>query len=393
VNEEKNSDGVSIDTDLSIFRGGLFYRVQRATRVIHPDHWNLGRRVTLAIAIAWVPLVLLTILFNIGGLVSLLRDYRVYSRLLIAIPILIVGQPFMDSRFRAAVRHIHDADLLKASDWPRLEEAKKMLLRLRDSAIPELLILALLIAHTVTSEKSLVDATPWLAHQAGSSITLTPAGWYAVLVSATLFQFLLGLGVWKWMLWTFFAFKLSRLGLRLFPTHPDEHGGLGFLGLTPISFVPVIIAANCAIGSEWRHEILAGRASLNAFQLPGVVLLVIIFVIAFGPLVFFVPRLAVLRRRGMAEYGTLGQLHSMDFHEKWIEHRAGHEAEFLTAPESSTLADFGHAYQALKDLKPLPADLGTLKSVAIAAVVPMLPVIVAVMPLKVVLQMLLKSLG
>lgn len=43
---------------------------------------------------------------------------------------------------------------------------------------------------------------------------------------------------------------------------------------------------------------------------------------------------------GILEYGTLGQLHSVDFHKMWILNRACDEAEFLTVPESSTLIDY-----------------------------------------------------
>ena len=69
---------------------------------------------------------------------------------------------------------------------------------------------------------------------------------------------------------------------------------------------------------------------------------------------FFAPRLAKLRRQGILDYGTLGQLHSMDFHVKWNLHRAGHEEEFLTAPEISTLTDYGRSYEQIKKMQPLP---------------------------------------
>ena len=162
---------------------------------------------------------------------------------------------------------------------------------------------------------------------------LTAAGWYAVVVSTSIFQFALSLRLGTWLLWTFFAFKLSRSNLRLVPTHPDEHGGLGFLGLTSAAFAPIVFSATAVIGATWRQEILYhGTHLMN-------ILVVIFALVALGPLAFFVPRLAELRRKGILEYGILGQLHSADFHEKWILHRAGREAEFLEAPDSSSLAD------------------------------------------------------
>jgi hypothetical protein len=265
-------------------------------------------------------------------------------------------------------------------------------MRVRDSFLPEIAILLLLVVHSATSYTGLVDATPWLAHGTAPDLHLTAAGWYGVWVSATIFQFLLGLGLWKWLLWTFLAFKLSRCNLKLVATHPDEHGGIGFLGLTAAAFTPVAFAVTTVIGGTWRQEILNHGAHLMNFRLPAIILVAIIALVALGPLVFFVPRLVVLRRKGILEYGILGQLHSADFHEKWILHRAGQEDEFLQAPEISALADYGRAYEKIEDSKPFPADKGTLYGLAAAVVIPALPVILAEVPLAVVLKDLLAAL-
>jgi hypothetical protein len=266
-------------------------------------------------------------------------------------------------------------------------------MRARDAFLAEFAVLVLLIVHTATSYRGLVvDPSLWLGQGAGADLHLTVAGWYVVLVSAPLFQFLLGLGLWKWLLWTFFAFKLSRLNLKLVATHPDGHGGLGFLGLTASAFAPVAFAVTIVIGATWRDDILHHGARLMNYKLDAIVLVAIIALIALGPLLFFVPRLTALRRRGILEYGILGQIHSVEFHEKWILHRAGHEAEFLQAPESSTLADFGRSYEIVQQLKPFPADAGALYILAAAVAISALPVILAVVPLAVVLRDLFHAL-
>ena len=64
-------------------------------------------------------------------------------------------------------------------------------------------------------ETGLADATPWLTHREGNELELTAAGWYTVVVSTSIFQLLLGLGLWKWLMWTFFAVSIlssTRLG-------------------------------------------------------------------------------------------------------------------------------------------------------------------------------------
>jgi hypothetical protein len=378
--------------DISLVRGGPFYRVQRAFGLIRPGQWNLGRRITLFVAVGWLPLLLITVVLNLGGLHSLIRDYRVHSRMLIAVPALLIGEFLMELRFSTVMRHIREAGLLDASDMARVDDTIATLIRVRDSFLPELTIILLLIVHSATSFRGLVDATPWLASGTAPDLHLTAAGMYAVLVSVSIFQFLLGLALWKWLLWTFFAFKLSRRNLKLIPTHPDEHGGLGFLGLTAAAFAPVTFAATTVIGATWRQEILHHNAHLMDFKVPAIVLLVIVVLVAFGPLVFFVPRLSALRRRGILEYGILGQMHSAEFHEKWILHRAGHETEFLQAPESSTLADYDRCFEKIEQLQPLLADKGALYTLAASVAIPALPVILAEIPIAVVLQDLFKAL-
>jgi hypothetical protein len=136
--------------DVSLVRGGLFYRLERLVGLIHPNQWNLGRRITLLIAVSWLPLLLITAFVNREGLSSFLTDYRVYSRLLVAIPVLLLGQPLVESRFREVVAHIRRAGLLEAPDLAYMDGVIATLVRLRDSFLPELAILALTIVRTAT---------------------------------------------------------------------------------------------------------------------------------------------------------------------------------------------------------------------------------------------------
>jgi hypothetical protein len=378
--------------EASLIRGGPFYRAQQKARLIRPNQWNLARRITFLIVVGWLPLPLITAILNPAGLVSLMRDFRVHTRMLVGVPVLLLGELLMESNFRTVFKHIRQAGLLEAADLKRMDGVIATLIRARDSFLPELAILVLLIVHSATSFKGVVDATPWLSHDSGADLHLTAAGWYAAVVSASIWQFLLGVGLWKWLLWTFFAFELSRRDLKLVATHPDGQGGLGFLGFTTAAFAPIAFAVATVIASTWRHEILHDGARLANFKLPGMALIAIIALVALGPLIFFVPRLAALRRRGILEYGILEQVHGTKFHEKWIVHRAGHEAELLEAPESIALFASGQTFDRVQQLKPFPADRGSLVALSLAVVVPALPLIFTQVPLAFVLKILLKAL-
>jgi len=392
MDDKPNPPGTVAPQDISIVRGGPFYRIQRAFGLIRPGQWNLGRRITLLVAVGWLSPFLITAILNPGGLQSFVRDYRVSSRMLIAVPALLIAEYLMELRFRAVMRHIREAGLLDASDLALMDDTIAKLARARNSFLPELTVILILFLHSVMSYRGLVDATPWLASGTPPDLQLTAAGKYTILVSASIFQFLLGLALWNWLLWTFFAFKLSRRNLKLIPTHPDGHGGLGFLGLTASAFAPVAFAATAVIGATWRQDILHHHAHLIDYKLPAIFLLVIVVLVAFGPLVFFVPRLSALRRKAILEYGILGQIHSAEFHEKWILHRAGHESEFLEAPDSSSLTDYCSSFEKIERLQPFLADKGALYTLAASVAIPALPAIVAEIPIVVVLQDLLKAL-
>jgi hypothetical protein len=184
---------------------------------------------------------------------------------------------------------------------------------------------------------------------------------------------------------------LSKLDLQIVPTHPDKHGGLGFLGMSPTAIIPTTLVAAAAIGANWREQILRHGLHLLNFKFPAIILLTIMLIIAFGPLLFFVPLLGKLRRKGILQYGILGQIHSTEFHKKWIEHRAGHEEEILAAPEISALIDLSGSFVNVEGLQPFPLDKGAVVGLVLSIAIPMLPVILAEIPFVEVLKGLLSA--
>jgi hypothetical protein len=382
-----------ISREISLVRGGPFYRGQKAIRLLTSERWNLGKRVAVAIVVGWVPLVVLTLLFKPHATVGLLEEYPVNVRLLIAVPVLLAGQKLMDDIFRMIVHHIREAELLSPPEQAKMDLAISSLVRLRDSIVAEVIIVAIVYLHYATVVESRMQiAQAWALNDVGTSHHLSAAGWYYAIVSQLLYQFLLGISLWKWLLWVLLLFRLSRLDLRLVPTHPDHHGGLGFLGISPLAIAPTVFVTSAAIGSTWRTEILVHGAHLKDFKIHAIVLLVIVLVVAVGPLVLFVPKLGRLLRRGILQYGTLGQLQSTEFHKKWILNRTGHEEEFLSAPEISSLIDYASSYESVEKMQPFPLDRSALVGLLIAVAIPMLPVVVAEIPFVTVLKGLMSAL-
>jgi hypothetical protein len=378
--------------ELSLFRGGPLYRLQVSLHLIKAHQWNLARRVTWLLAITWLPLVIVTALLHPEELSGLLRDYLVYSRVVIALPVLLIGQLLMEARFRVVVEQVREAQLVRDEDQHKLDTVIAMLRRLRDSALPETLIAVLVITELVIiGPGRLINGPAWAASRGAGAAHPTAAGWYYLLVGVLIYQFLVLLGFWKWSVWSYFLYKLSRMDLRLVATHPDLHGGLGFLGLAPVAFIPIAVAISIAIGAAWRYEILHTAASLDSYLVSAIALVALIFVFELAPLCFFLWKLSVLRQKAILEYGVLAQVHSTEFHKKWISRREDRGQEPSEDPNVTMLADFDIIYNNIKRMQPLPVDRNTLIGLALAVLVPLLPVVLAEISLRVILNELISA--
>ncbi|HEY6271422.1 MAG TPA: hypothetical protein VIX19_05440, partial [Terriglobales bacterium] len=334
----------------------------------------------------------ITALWYRDELANLLRDYMLYARVVVAIPVLLIGQILMEGRFRAIVSHVRKAELLDPEDLDKLDTAVGTLKRLRDSPLPELIILALVCAQVAFLWKSkMLTGSSWAVTRSGGFAQLKLTGWYYGLVGVPTYQFLLGFNSWKWLLWSFLLFRLARMKLKLVATHPDRHGGLGFLGLLPVGFIPMAVALSAVIGGSWRGEILDSRATLSGFLVPAIILVLLNFAVALIPLSFFVVKLSLVRQKGMLDYGVLAQNRGADFQEKWIMNRQGREPATLIG-EASILADLSTSYSNIRQMRPFPADKNSLISLAAAVLLPLFPVVLAEIPFSEIVKGVLQAL-
>jgi len=65
----------------------------------------------------------------------------------------------------------------------------------------------------------------------------------------------------------------------------------------------------------------------------------------------------------------------------------------LGTADIQSLADFGNSYGLIESMKVLPIDPRTLIHLVVAAVLPMVPLLLTVMPFKEIIKLLLKLLG
>jgi hypothetical protein len=377
------------ESSISLIRGGTLYWAQEQTRLIRPNQWNLARRVTFLIGLAWLPLLILAALHSRANLDQLFGDYRVGSLVFVALPLLLVAQITMENRFREMAQHFLDAGLIPADQFPIFQKIMGRAQRLRDAKLPEILIIFMVYGLLVYLLESI---GPRSAAWAMDGVVRTPAGLYFLWGTQPLFLVLLFLVFWKWIIWVVVLRNLSCLRLQLDSTDGDFCAGLGFLGEIPAAFVPAVIAISTVIGATWRMQLLAGRITLQSLIAPACVLAVIVVCILFVPLVLFVPSLVQEKRQGILRYGSLRHLHSLEFRERWLANRDERPENLLGAPEISSLADISTSFNNVESMRPFPFRKGVVLALLVALALPLIPVVTTKIPLRELLKGLLEAL-
>src|SRR5581483_3648461 len=129
---------------------------------------------------------------------------------------------------------------------------------------------------------ALATAT-WYATPAAGGSQLTLAGiWYGY-VSLPCFQFLLLRWYFRLFIWTRFLWQVSRIGLRLVPTHPDRVGGLSFLSQAAYALTVLAVAQGAVLAGSLADKIFFLGATLPQFKAEIALLVIILLCVLLGP--------------------------------------------------------------------------------------------------------------
>ena len=358
----------------SITQGPLL----RLLRRLHLTRRDGSARAWPLVAVAWGPLVLGALLGVAAGqpIAPIMHDISVHTRLLIGIPLLLQAERVLEQRCRSAVDQLHAG---RFADPAVLDRILGRALRLRDSR-PIVLAIA---AMALLGSQALLWGVPGLT---GPFAGVTDLGelsftrvWY-VAVAWPIAQLLILRWLWHWVIWSYVTVRLSRLPLATIATHPDRAAGIGFLAEPVNGFAGFVFALSALMASGWSMQVLHHRATLQAFVPEFVAFVVLAAILACGPLLLFIGMLYRARHREIDRYNGLALDYVRAFHRKWIEDRSDRD-ELLGTPDLQSLNDLCGAYANLERARVVPLGPRPLIGIGIAAVVPMLPLVAATMPL------------
>jgi len=376
----KKSEGIA---DFSLL-GGPLYRLGCRLGLVRGGTNTVALGMVLA-AFPWIVLLALALVEGSGHVLFSMEAIGRHIRLLVAIPLLFVCEAFIEPRFTAFVHLIVRSQVVLATVRPALESEIARIIRWKDAWLPEafFLLAAVLLALAMRNGNFVdyLSGLPGGSNPSAVSETAWTSHWYWM-VCMTLFRFLLLRWLWRLALWCVFLWRVSRLELRLVPTHPDSAGGLGYLELVHTEFIPLVLAISAAQSASFAQDLASGRLTFDAIY-PAVALILVADAVLFlGPLGVFSRKLWACKVKGMSDYSAFAERYVNEFDRKWLGGADPGPAEpLLGTADIQSLADLSNSVSIVRDMRLVLVSPSMLMYLAVAALLPLLPLVLFKYPI------------
>jgi hypothetical protein len=383
--------------DFSMVLGGPLYQLLRRVHIVRDPLDLLGRRVIVISGIAWLPLLALAFVAGravTGVKVPFLYDIDTHVRFLVSLPLLILAEWLVHMRFRPVVLQFLERKIVTGEEVDRFDAIIESSLRLRNSVIAEVMLIIVVITLGPISWRSqtAIETSTWYADVTESGLVLTSAGMYLRYFALPVFQFILLRWYFRLLIWYRFLWKVSRLKLNLMPTHPDGAGGLGFLAGSAYALAPLLVAQSALTAGLIANRIFYENATLPAFKMEILAVVVFLLLLALGPLIVFAGPLMACQRLGNRQYGTLASRYTNEFHQKWVNTQAAPDENLLGSADIQSLADFSNSFSVIRSMSAVPFGKTTVFRLAVVTLLPLLPLTLTVIPFEKLVDHLLKAL-
>lgn len=381
---------------LHLARGGPFYQMQKKLGLLYDNDLKVLSRASLFSAAAWLVPLLLTLPMLSGAEVAThyyLLDPGPGSRFLIAIACFVISEQTIEREVDGKLVQLGDTLLPTVEVCKRRAEAIELARRQRNSVVAETICILLAVSAGVFALMTYRDSSvsTWAAQPGINGTTLTPAGWWCVVLSIPLFSFLFLRSLWRHFIFVVLLHRLARLDLLLVVTHPDGKAGLAFLGRFPNAFGLFVFGVSSAVAAAlWKH---LAEASMSATILTTVMggWLLLIFAYFAIALVAFARPLREVKEASITRFSK----EALVF-QRAAENKALGENVVANDPDEkpSTIpgSDMTKNYEQARKLSTILIDRSTLLPIAASALLPFSIVGFSHLPLKEVVSVLKKLL-
>ena len=291
------------------------------------------------------------------------------------------------------MRHFVESGLIAEGDRGRYEALVASTRRLVTTRWADAAIV--IIAYVVTAVRSPQlypsNLSTWVAPISDGTAHVSLAGWWRTMISQPLLQALLGIWLWRVLLWTRFLHQTSQLPLRLIAAHPDSLGGLRFTLMPIRGFAVVAFAIGALFAGSVAESVIVDGQPLWAFRFQIVAQVLAVLVIFAGPALVWVQPLIRLQGWGTLHYGRLASEMGRAFQQRWLGEGRGADAEALAAQDFSATTDLYSITTNVRSINVRVLDMKAVTPLVAATLLPYLPIVFAVMPLDDILKSALKA--
>jgi uncharacterized membrane protein len=364
----------------SIIQTGLFEKLLQKISWFTNRKKVDYRKILFLLVLTYLPLLILTLAqgLMIGDRVAVPFFYEpaIHIRLLMALPMLILSEKYVSQRIHTIILQFRKNGMVpedKLGDFDQLLQRFQLLAKKKRA---ELIIIAIIVVNLVLRwTLNTFEVTTWMFPSAENKSSLSLAGYWAILVSFPMVQFLILRWLWRWLLWSRLLFELSKFGLRIFPSHPDKAGGLAFLGESPLVFGSVTLVFGVIFAAILIERTLFLNYTLDQ-QIPLLVsFLVLSLIINILPLLFFSGLMRTERLKAIHEFNRIGTLMERAFEDKYILQNESQSQ--IPIPEGYMA---GTSYQRVQEMKMFPFDLKSMIASVVITVIPLLGLLLFYIP-------------
>ena len=351
--------------------GGPLHRLSRRLGLVRGE----TNTVRVGLVLGWGLWLLMTGLALAEGVAD--RAFSLtfiggHARLLGVIPLFFVCESWVAPSIAAFLNTIVRTGVVPSAMRPALDAEVSRVRRWTNAWWPEAIFLVVAILLETTGSR----LQPW-GETAGFDSPLTARSFLLyVPVGLTMFRFLVFRWAWRLLLWAWFLWRVSRLDLQLIPAHPDRSGGLDTLEQVHERFTPLVAALSVLQCASLAESISTGALLPTAVIPPAALLLLLDAAIFLGPLFVFSDKLWAARTRGLRVYGDLAARYVTDFQAKWLEGgRRSADGSLLGTADIQSLADLANSVDVVKSMRWVSIGPRLLTLMALAAVVPLAPLL------------------
>lgn len=331
-------------------------------------------------ACLWTVLLLLAVTEGITEQFFSLSVIGGHVRLLFVIPLFFVCETLIDPRMTSFIVTLVRSGVIPAAELPVLDRELSRIRRWKDSWLPDVLCLIAAVAFSWLAPLLYLPGTTTTYDPAFITTELTMARQWYLIVCLTIFRFLIARWIWRLGLWCFLLWRVAKLEMTLVPTHPDGAAGLGYLEVVHAHFLPLVLAISVLQAAMFAEDISAGLMTLEGVYPSLVLILVVDAVLFIGPMFIFSHKLWACRVKGLSDYMEFAERYVSDFDNKWLKAEVAPDEPLLGSQDIQGLADLRSSFGSLRQIRWVPVSMRLLMSMAAAALLPMLPLLLLKYP-------------